>query len=207
MTQRPPEAPRRRKLLVHRDVLRVDGRPASHRQLQQRARLVFSQLAAQGMPPQVKGSGPRPGLAAHRPRGQQRAPVLPLVGEGGSPPVKHLALDPLEILVRAVRHHDETHAALDLGGPTSGSRCPARSSRTTGSSPSCCAPSRTPSSRRSGCRVLRGQPGRARPPCPAGRHPRRAGAAQPLYLTHNALLAERARTLRPVRPHFTTPRW
>ena len=50
MTQRPPEAPRRRKLLVHQDVLEWMDDPRSDRQLQQRARLVFSQLAAQGMP-------------------------------------------------------------------------------------------------------------------------------------------------------------
>ena len=55
MTSRPTEAPRRRQLLIHQDVLDWMDDPRSDRQLQQRARLVFAQLAAQGMPPQVKG--------------------------------------------------------------------------------------------------------------------------------------------------------
>ncbi len=107
MTPRPPEAPRRRKLLVHQDVLEWMDDPRSDRQLQQRARLVFSQLAAQGMPPQVKGvQGPGRGWLRTDLGGNNGHQFYLWWTRAGAPPVKHLGLAADEILVRVVRHHD-----------------------------------------------------------------------------------------------------
>ena len=193
MTSRPTEASRRRQLLIHQDVLDWMDDPRSDRQLQQRARLVFAQLAAQGMPPQVKGvQGLGKGWLRTDLGGNNGHQFYLWWARAGSPPVKHLALGPMEILVRAVRHHDETPDALDPGGPDQWVSLPGQELKGNGLFPELLRAQTDAIEARVRLRVLRGQPGTGKTTVL-----QQAALAAPgqrtLYLTYNALLAERAR--------------
>ena len=193
MTQRIPEAPRRRKLLVHQDVLEWMDDPRSDRQLQQRARLVFSQLAAQGMPPQVKGvQGRGRGWLRTDLGGNNGHQFYLWWARAGAPPVKHLGLEVNEILVRAVRHHDQTPEALDPGGPDHWVSLPGQELKDNNLFPELLRAQQDAIEARMRLRVLRGQPGTGKTTVL-----QQAALAAPgrrsLYLTYNALLAERAR--------------
>jgi hypothetical protein len=193
MTLRPAEAPRRRKLLMHQDVLEWIEDPRSDRQLQQRARLVLTQLAAQGMPPQVKGvQGAGRGWLRTDLGGNHGHQFYLWWARAGSPPVKHLALDATDILVRAVRHHDETSSALDPGDPDQWIALPGQELKGNGLFPELLRAQTDAIASRVRLRVLRGQPGTGKTTVL-----QQAALAAPgqraLYLTYNARLAERAR--------------
>ena len=191
---RAQEAPAaRRTLLVHPDVVDFLHDPRSDRQLQQRARLVFAQLVAHGMPPQVKSvQGAGRGWFRTDLGGNHGHQFYLWWARPGAPPVKHLALGSAEIVVRAVRHHDETPNALDAGDPATWFRFEGPGLRDDGLLPEL-APSQVQALASTGrLRVLRGQPGTGKTTVL-----QQAALAVPgrrvLYLTHNARLAARAR--------------
>lgn len=106
----------RRRIYLHQSVIDWMGDPSSDRQLTQRAKLVLWQMFAQGSPTQVKSvRGAGRGWLRSDLGGNNGHQFYLWWTRGGAPPLKGRGMSHGDVLVRAIRHHDETDRALDPG--------------------------------------------------------------------------------------------
>ncbi len=184
----------RRRVLLHESVHDWLHAPDSDPQLTQRARLLLWQFFANGTPTQVK---PVRGVA----RGWLRSDLGGNHGHhfylwwarAGSPPVKHLGLARDEVLLRAVRHHDETDLTLDPGTRDAWLPVEAPELRELKLEPAPSPQQRAVLDARARVSLLKGPPGTGKSTALAAAALQRTDAPT-LYLTDNDRLAEHAQT-------------
>lgn len=183
----------RRRVYLHQSVLDWMAAPSSDRQLTQRARLVLWQMFAQGAPTQVKSvRGAGRGWLRSDLGGNNGHQFYLWWTRGGAPPLKGRGISPQDVLVRAVRHHDETNLALDPGDERAWLPLEGHELDGYDLSPPMLDTQRAVLAARARVRLVRGHPGTGKSTV-LGRAALGSAHGAVLYLTYTERLAERAR--------------